>query len=446
MKTQVCIHRSVCVSSSITARTVVAAWSSGTGGAGIVGALVYALLTDPKLLALSPKHAILQMLTLPFLFSIAYWSILQIPRSVHRARILTPSTWIIRAVQTTRDSDEEDESLLNREDDDDEDHELYRREDTESKWQKTSPLLKFMIPLISVYWAEYYINQGLILNAAFFTAVAIYPLLPHILLAFSVIFFEGLLGGASYVNTFRAVHRDIRPEDREFSMGVVSISDTIGIVLAGFLAMPVHNKICSMPFWNQKNVKTRPEFNSSATVLAELSWSEENVGRSTTDTEITEASYGPKNRRKGNDFHIGSLNVRSISDQSKAEAFDLLAVNSGCKVIALQETKRKEGEWVLSSGAELICTRREAREGGLAFWIHKDWLGKASLTKKTENGILGDQHDHAVVLRKDGPTTSRIRSKSSSTMRPSGATSGMAAEELAYSRQDEHGPLSEGIV
>uniref|UniRef100_A0A8R1EDR8 Reverse transcriptase domain-containing protein n=1 Tax=Caenorhabditis japonica TaxID=281687 RepID=A0A8R1EDR8_CAEJA len=90
-------------------------------------------------------------------------------------------------------------------------------------------------------------------------------------------------------------------------------------------------------------------------------------GRSTTDTEITEASYGPKNRRKGNDFHIGSLNVRSISDQSKAEAFDLLAVNSGCKVIALQETKRKEGEWVLSSGAELICTRREAREGGLAF-------------------------------------------------------------------------------
>uniref|UniRef100_A0A8R1EVM8 Uncharacterized protein n=1 Tax=Caenorhabditis japonica TaxID=281687 RepID=A0A8R1EVM8_CAEJA len=27
----------------------------------------------------------------------------------------------------------------------------------------------------------------------------------------------------------------------------------------------------------------------------------------------------------------------------------------------------------MSSGAELI-TRREAREGRLAFWIHKDWL------------------------------------------------------------------------
>uniref|UniRef100_A0A8R1EN76 Uncharacterized protein n=1 Tax=Caenorhabditis japonica TaxID=281687 RepID=A0A8R1EN76_CAEJA len=63
-------------------------------------------------------------------------------------------------------------------------------------------------------------------------------------------------------------------------------------------------------------------------------------GRSTTDTEITEASYGPKNRRKGNDFHIGSLNVRSISDQSKAEAFDLLAVNSGCKLTWLPGVQR----------------------------------------------------------------------------------------------------------
>uniref|UniRef100_A0A8R1EQR9 Endonuclease/exonuclease/phosphatase domain-containing protein n=2 Tax=Caenorhabditis japonica TaxID=281687 RepID=A0A8R1EQR9_CAEJA len=72
------------------------------------------------------------------------------------------------------------------------------------------------------------------------------------------------------------------------------------------------------------------------------------LGRSTITTEIYKASYGPKNRRKGDNFHIISL----ISDQSKAEAFDLLAVNSGCKVIALQEMKRKEGEWAMSNGAE----------------------------------------------------------------------------------------------
>uniref|UniRef100_A0A8R1DR24 Endonuclease/exonuclease/phosphatase domain-containing protein n=1 Tax=Caenorhabditis japonica TaxID=281687 RepID=A0A8R1DR24_CAEJA len=99
-------------------------------------------------------------------------------------------------------------------------------------------------------------------------------------------------------------------------------------------------------------------------------------------------SFGPKNRRKGNDIHIGSLNVRSISDQSKAEALDLLAVNSGCKVIALQETKIKEGEWIMPSGAELICKRREAREGGVAFWIHKDWLECLVETKRESDLII----------------------------------------------------------
>uniref|UniRef100_A0A8R1DKL9 Reverse transcriptase domain-containing protein n=1 Tax=Caenorhabditis japonica TaxID=281687 RepID=A0A8R1DKL9_CAEJA len=139
-------------------------------------------------------------------------------------------------------------------------------------------------------------------------------------------------------------------------------------------------------------------------------------GKSTTVTEITEASYGPKNRRKGNDFHIGSLNVRSISDQSKAEAFDLLVVNSGCKVIALQERKRKEREWVLSSGAELICTRLEAREGGLAFWIHKDWLDSLVETKRESDRISTASFDfhgsHLHVINVYAPTSAANETQS----------------------------------
>ncbi|EGT38354.1 hypothetical protein CAEBREN_00721 [Caenorhabditis brenneri] len=279
--------------------TVVASWSSGTGGAGLIGASTYALLTDSKLLAISPKHTMFVMLSLPILFSFSYWSILQIPRSVHRAHFLQPSTWISSDEIRTdgrRIQEEEAEGLLESQ----ETVEVGSRELT--KLEKTLPLLKYMIPLISVYLAEYYINQGLlellefdcshgfgmssesqyrwfqvtyqmgvfvsrsssnyisiptkylttlailqIFNAVFFTFTAIYTFLPHIFLAFFIIFFEGLLGGASYVNTFRAVHREIPVESREFSMGVVSISDTIGIVFAGFLAMPVHNRICAMP-------------------------------------------------------------------------------------------------------------------------------------------------------------------------------------------------------
>ncbi|KAF1770122.1 hypothetical protein GCK72_001940 [Caenorhabditis remanei] len=284
--------------------TVVAAWSSGTGGAGLIGASIYALLTDSKLLGISPKHTMFIMLILPVLFSFAYWSILQIPRSIHRAHFLQPNSWITSLETTSSESrriEEEEEGLLENTEGEEEGENVSRRTEM-SKIRKALPLLRFMVPLISVYLAEYYINQGLlellefdcshglgmssesqyrwfqvtyqlgvfisrsssnyitiptkyltslailqILNAGFFTFTAVYSILPHIILAFFAIFFEGLLGGASYVNTFRAVHREVSIENREFSMGVVSISDTIGIVFAGFLAMPVHNLICSTP-------------------------------------------------------------------------------------------------------------------------------------------------------------------------------------------------------
>uniref|UniRef100_A0A8R1HZK3 Uncharacterized protein n=1 Tax=Caenorhabditis japonica TaxID=281687 RepID=A0A8R1HZK3_CAEJA len=57
-----------------------------------------------------------------------------------------------------------------------------------------------------------------------------------------------------------------------------------------------------------------------------------------------------------------------------------------------------------------------------------------------------DQHDHAVVLRKDGPTTSRIRSKSLLTMRPKGQPWAQPSKNWYTRGKSEHGPLSEGIV
>ncbi|CAJ0561934.1 unnamed protein product, partial [Mesorhabditis spiculigera] len=45
------------------------------------------------------------------------------------------------------------------------------------------------------------------LNATLFTGDAWLHTVPHISLLFIAIFYEGLLGGAAYVNTFRAVHK-----------------------------------------------------------------------------------------------------------------------------------------------------------------------------------------------------------------------------------------------
>ena len=58
--------------------------------------------------------------------------------------------------------------------------------------------------------------------------------MPSIWYVFVIILWEGLLGGACYVNAFNEVSTNIRKEHREFSIAVVSIADGIGIALAGF--------------------------------------------------------------------------------------------------------------------------------------------------------------------------------------------------------------------
>lgn len=81
--------------------------------------------------------------------------------------------------------------------------------------------------------------QGL--NVIFFTFEAIYMFTPSIWIIFGMIFFEGLLGGGAYVNTFYRMSKEIPATRREYSMSVVTLSDSIGITIAGFLAMPAHN-------------------------------------------------------------------------------------------------------------------------------------------------------------------------------------------------------------
>lgn len=48
----------------------------------------------------------------------------------------------------------------------------------------------------------------------------------------AIVLWEGLLGGAVYVNGFRLLRVQTRPELREFSLGAASVADTIGIVCA----------------------------------------------------------------------------------------------------------------------------------------------------------------------------------------------------------------------
>lgn len=126
-------------------RNVISTWSSGTGGAGIAGSLSYAGLID---LGLSPVTTLLIMLVVPALEAIAFWIILRRPDQVIHRVSSTNTTDGIENQETSQDQIVEE------------------NEDTpftfKQKMQYLPSLLKFVIPLITVYLFEYFINQGLV--------------------------------------------------------------------------------------------------------------------------------------------------------------------------------------------------------------------------------------------------------------------------------------------
>lgn len=87
--------------------------------------------------------------------------------------------------------------------------------------------------------------QGMI--AAIFMTEAIYLYVPCIWIIFVIIFIEGLQGGLAYVNTYYRMSQEIMPEFKTYSMNLVALSDSLGIIFAGFFAIYAHNWICNLP-------------------------------------------------------------------------------------------------------------------------------------------------------------------------------------------------------
>ncbi|KAF6271340.1 CLN3 lysosomal/endosomal transmembrane protein, battenin [Rhinolophus ferrumequinum] len=166
----------------------------------------------------------------------------------------------------------------------------------QERWTVFKGLLCYVIPLVLVYFAEYFINQGLFellffrntslshaqqyrwyqmlyqagvfvsrsslrcfhirfiwalallqcLNLAFLLADVVLSFLPSIYFVFLIILYEGLLGGAAYVNTFHNIALETSDRHREFAMAAACVSDTLGISLSGLVALPLHNFLCRL--------------------------------------------------------------------------------------------------------------------------------------------------------------------------------------------------------
>ena len=121
-------------SDSLFRRQVIATWSSGTGGAGIIGALSYASLTT----WLSNEDTLLLMLIVPIIQGITFWLVL-----VHPPQSSIP---------ITKNGIDSQEQIIE-----------IPRKSFKEKINLVPGLLKYMIPLGLVYLFEYFINQGLVM-------------------------------------------------------------------------------------------------------------------------------------------------------------------------------------------------------------------------------------------------------------------------------------------
>ncbi|PAV71272.1 hypothetical protein WR25_03064 [Diploscapter pachys] len=287
--------------------STVGAWSSGTGGAGLIGSFSYALLTEPKMGNLSPKTTLLIQLFIPALYAVAYFLILTSAKTIY-APTFNPKTWIvpsgyyisssITAVSEVANLDSND---ITRNSGSDGEYTEQRKLNLFQRLELIVPLIPLMAPLAVVYFAEYMINQGLteliffncakgahltqasqyrwyqvlyqlgvflsrssihlfelpllvilflpilqLANMVFFFFEAVYWFLPSIFIVFGLIVFEGLLGGMSYVNTYNHIHKKVEPDIREFSLSAALMGNSLGINIAAFLAIPLHNWVCGM--------------------------------------------------------------------------------------------------------------------------------------------------------------------------------------------------------
>ncbi|ROL49430.1 Phosphoribosyl pyrophosphate synthase-associated protein 2 [Anabarilius grahami] len=282
-------------------RDVLSGWGSGTGAAGVAGAFLYSAFTQA---GLTPQVTLWIMLVVPVILAVSYFFLLVFPPSFPQWRRHKVGHGPSRTA-----SSQERRPLIEEETDTDEDSEPTQEEQdnctghalflmTEDKHSRPltfteqlyiiKGLLKFIFPLSVVYFAEYFINQGLLellyfpdsslshaeqyrwyqtlyqigvffsrtslvcfkirkifllsllqcVNAVLLVFAVYYQFLHYPWVVFIIVLYEGLLGGAAYVNTFYFISKETAEREREFAMAAASVGDSLGIALSAAASFP----------------------------------------------------------------------------------------------------------------------------------------------------------------------------------------------------------------
>lgn len=285
-----------------------ASWGSGTGGAGLIGAGAYALATTTLGLSSKHTifaSAFLPLIMLvSFFIILPREPLIRQAATVSSRSELSHATGDEDDEGSDPRETQEDEGLLphssnltgaN----------SFRMSKNQS-WgaaflqnlrRSRSLFFPYMLPLLLVYIAEYTINQGVAptllfplkdspfrhyrafyptynaiyqsgvfisrsstpflrihnlylpsllqcLNLAILILQALFGFIPTVWIVFAIVFWEGLLGGAVYVNTFAEISDRVAKDEREFSLGAVTVSDSGGVCIAGFIGMALEVGLC----------------------------------------------------------------------------------------------------------------------------------------------------------------------------------------------------------
>ncbi|KAI1823927.1 Batten's disease protein Cln3 [Xylaria intraflava] len=282
-----------------------AAWGSGTGAAGLVGAGLYVLLTE--WFAFTVKNSLLASAFLPVVMVISFFLIL--PKKPLGGVSAAGKYGLLRDLDEPDSSDVDDVPAVNATSSllaSDPPAPAALSPHADDSWstfvtnlrRAKSLVFPYMIPLLLVYLAEYIINQGVsptllfplesspfselrdfypmygflyqlgvfvsrssvafvrirhvyllsllqVGNLVLLTAQSLLNFIPNVYIVFVITFWEGLLGGGVYVNTFAEIMENVPFVDREFSLGATSVSDSAGICIAGFVSMVMEVWLCN---------------------------------------------------------------------------------------------------------------------------------------------------------------------------------------------------------
>uniref|UniRef100_A0A3Q4H5C6 CLN3 lysosomal/endosomal transmembrane protein, battenin n=1 Tax=Neolamprologus brichardi TaxID=32507 RepID=A0A3Q4H5C6_NEOBR len=129
-------------------------------------------------------------------------------------------------------------------------HNIFLTHAAQYRWYQTLYQLGVLLSRSSLRWVKirkvWILSVLQTLNAVFLLLAVRYLFLPTVWLVFAFILYEGLLGGAAYVNTFHFISEETEDRHREFSMAAASVGDSLGITVAGLISLPVHTYFCSL--------------------------------------------------------------------------------------------------------------------------------------------------------------------------------------------------------